>query len=105
MMGYSIVLIPRSWAIGTWYKKNKIIFAFGPLRFAIHYGLGPWKPKEFTPNRARGVWLHGPSPSDRLTDHDRTPAGGALEPVNHRTEHEREGFHGGARSGPLGFDG
>lgn len=43
MNGYSICLIPKSWALGLWRKHQKTIFSVGPLRFVIHRGLGPWK--------------------------------------------------------------
>lgn len=42
MQGYSITLIPWSWAVGKVKIRNKIIWAFGPFRFSIHYQLGPW---------------------------------------------------------------
>lgn len=84
--GYSVAFIPRSWALGAWHKPHKSIYAFGPLRFVRHVSLGPWKPREaFVPNLFAGEWLKGPSPSERLSDRAGTPAGGALEPINHKT--------------------
>lgn len=85
MNGYSLVFIPRSWALGVWYRPKKIIYAFGPFRFAVHYGLGPWKPKD-PPKAFKGTatWLKGTSPSERLTRADGGPsnvlAGGTMEP-------------------------
>lgn len=83
LKGYSLILIPGSWAFGVWrmpYKKT--VYALGPFRFAVHYMLGAWKPEgEFEPRINGGSWLKGPSPSEKLTDG--TPAGGALEPVQH----------------------
>jgi hypothetical protein len=43
MNGYSLTLIPRSWALDIWRKPHKTIVAFGPLRFVLHRALGPWK--------------------------------------------------------------
>lgn len=113
MNGYSIVLIPSDWQFGSWHKPNgyrtkKSIYAFGPFRFVIHRNLGAWKPDPaFEPAINRGQWLKGPSPSERIGDAKGTPAGNCMEPVAYKrtAEPEREGFHGGARSGPLGFDG
>lgn len=45
MRGYSLTLIPASWAVGRWAIRGKTIFACGPFRFSIHRGLGPWKGK------------------------------------------------------------
>lgn len=42
-IGFSITLIPTSWAVGTWTIREKTIFAFGPLRFSIHRNLLGWK--------------------------------------------------------------
>lgn len=41
--GFSLTVIPFSWAIGRWDIRNKTVWAFGPLRFSIHRGLGGWK--------------------------------------------------------------
>lgn len=107
LTGYSLVFIPRSWALGVWHKRKKVIYALGPFRYVVHYGLGQWKDDAYPPEPSieRGVWLHGASPSERLTGHDGGPtnvkAGGALEPK----VYERKGINGGARSGELGFDG
>ena len=46
MNGYSIVLVPRDWVIDSWHKDHKSIYAFGPLRFVLHRGLGPWKDED-----------------------------------------------------------
>ena len=43
MTGYSITLIPKSWAIGRVRIRNKTIWSFGPLRFAIHRNLARWE--------------------------------------------------------------
>lgn len=43
MTGYSITLIPFSWAFGKWTIRNKTLWALGPLRFSIHRKLGKWK--------------------------------------------------------------
>jgi hypothetical protein len=54
MTGYGILFVPRSWAFGRWDVRTvpylpypsppkKTLWAFGPLRFVRHYGLGPWK--------------------------------------------------------------
>lgn len=101
--GYSLVFIPRSWAVGIWRKPHKTIFAFGPLRFAHHRSLSQWKQTDHVPGP--GQWLHGSSRSEFIGNgfDRRIPAGGAMEPKNY--PREREGFHGGARSGQLGFDG
>ncbi len=36
MTGYSITIIPKSWAVGRWDKGQKTIWAFGPFRFVLH---------------------------------------------------------------------
>lgn len=43
LTGYSLVFIPRSWAVGVWRRPKKTIYALGPFRWAVHYGLGEWK--------------------------------------------------------------
>jgi hypothetical protein len=43
MTGYSITLIPKSWAIGRVDIRNKSVWSFGPLRFSIHRNLKPWE--------------------------------------------------------------
>jgi hypothetical protein len=43
MNGYSLMIIPRSWALGLWRKWHKTILAIGPLRFTLHRDLGGWK--------------------------------------------------------------
>lgn len=43
MNGYSLTIIPRSWALGVWHKLHKTILAIGPLRFVVHRALGDWK--------------------------------------------------------------
>lgn len=109
--GYSILFVPADWQLGAWHKPNgyrtkKSIYAFGPLRFVIHRELGAWKPDPvFEPAINRGKWLHGEARSERLTRSEgpQELAGGALEPKVH--PRERDGFHGDARSGELGFDG
>lgn len=78
-LGFSLVFIPLSWALGVWRKPHKTIYSIGPFRFAVHRALGGWKPSEpFVPDPLRGKWLSGYSPSDLLMDG--SPAGGALEP-------------------------
>lgn len=42
MSGYSITLIPLSFAIGKVTIRNKTVWAFGPFRFSIHRNLAPW---------------------------------------------------------------
>jgi hypothetical protein len=37
--GYSISLMPFSWAIGRRDVRKKTLFALGPLRFSIHRDL------------------------------------------------------------------
>ena len=37
MIGFSLTLIPRSWAFGPWKKGQKTLYALGPLRFVIHH--------------------------------------------------------------------
>lgn len=41
--GYSLVVIPKSWAVGMWRRPHKTIYSLGPFRLAIHYALGDWK--------------------------------------------------------------
>lgn len=83
--GYSLVFIPLSWAVGVWRRPHKTIYSFGPFRFAAHYALGPWEPFPLIkPRGDGGVWLSGPSRSEWLSDDSGTPAGGALEPVEHK---------------------
>ena len=36
MTGYSITLIPKSWALGRFDIRDKTLWAFGPFRFGIH---------------------------------------------------------------------
>jgi hypothetical protein len=50
MNGYGILFVPESWAFGRWQvnayhtgPKKKTLWALGPFRFVIHYGLGSWK--------------------------------------------------------------
>ena len=41
--GYSITLIPFSWALGRWDIRNKTLWAVGPIRFGLHRKLsGPY---------------------------------------------------------------
>lgn len=42
MTGYSLMLVPMSWAFGRWDVRRKTLWALGPFRFSIHRGLGPW---------------------------------------------------------------
>lgn len=92
-LGFSLVFIPRSWALGVWRKPHKTIYSLGPFRFAVHHDLGEWKPGEakepFVPNPLRGKWLSGYSPSDLLTDG--SPAGGAMEPNSPGVELRTQG--------------
>jgi hypothetical protein len=39
MTGYSITIIPYSWAFGRWDIRKKTLWAFGPFRFGIHRGI------------------------------------------------------------------
>lgn len=48
LRGYSLVLIPLSWAFGVWRKPHKTIFALGPFRLAIHHELGKWRAEKKT---------------------------------------------------------
>lgn len=41
--GFSILVVPFSWAVGRWDIRDKTLFSFGPIRFAIHRNLGPWE--------------------------------------------------------------
>lgn len=43
MNGYSLVLVPMSWAFGRKDVRNKTLWAFGPLRLAVHRNLKPWR--------------------------------------------------------------
>lgn len=43
MRGFSLTLIPLSWAIGKWTIRDKTLWAFGPFRFGIHRNLGSWR--------------------------------------------------------------
>jgi len=40
---YSLTLVPLSWHIGRRDIRQKTLWAFGPLRFVIHRGLGSWE--------------------------------------------------------------
>lgn len=39
MNGYSITLVPKSWAFGRWDIRRKTLWAFGPFRFVFHRDL------------------------------------------------------------------
>lgn len=43
LTGYSLVFIPRSWALGVWRKPHKTIYSLGPFRFAVHRSLIAWR--------------------------------------------------------------
>jgi hypothetical protein len=43
MTGYSLTLIPKSWAIGKVNIRNKTVWALGPFRFSIHRKLRHWE--------------------------------------------------------------
>jgi len=42
-IGFSLSLMPFSWAKGRQDIRNKSVWALGPFRFSLHRELGPWK--------------------------------------------------------------
>ena len=49
MTGFSVTLIPFSWALGRRDIRKKTLWAFGPLRFGIH--------RELSKNRKENIYV------------------------------------------------
>lgn len=101
MNGYSIALIPQSWACGVWRKRQKTIFACGPFRFVIHRGLREWKPSPLFERDGEWYIRNGDGTTHKLLAIAPNLEREALKDADYIAA-RREG---GARSGPLGFDG